>query len=41
MLDVVYVAATLAIFALVAVIAKGVEKLGPPPEASRPTEEQS
>ena len=29
MLDVIYLAATLALFALVGLIAKGVEKLGP------------
>lgn len=39
MLDVVYLAAILALFALVALVAKGVEKLGPQPGApsSRPT----
>lgn len=33
-LDVVYIAATLALFAIVALIAKGVEKLGPRPGGS-------
>ena len=31
MLDVVYLAAILALFALIALVAHGVEKLGPPP----------
>ncbi|WP_204162021.1 MULTISPECIES: hypothetical protein [unclassified Rathayibacter] len=36
MLDLVYVIGVLAVFALVGVIAKGVEKLAPTPRASGP-----
>lgn len=36
MLDAVFLAATVAIFALVALVAKGVEKLGPEVRASSP-----
>lgn len=41
MLDVLYLAATLALFALVALIAKAVEKLGPRPRGSAQREAMS
>ncbi|MET0734379.1 MAG: hypothetical protein ABWY55_01845 [Microbacterium sp.] len=34
MLDVIYIVATLALFALVGLIARGVERLGPPAQGS-------
>lgn len=36
MLDALFLAATAALFALVALVAKGVEKLGPEPRSSSP-----
>ena len=41
MLDVIYLAATLALFALVGLIAKGVEKTGPRPRGSAHREAMS
>ncbi|MDF2581167.1 MAG: hypothetical protein K0S49_2746 [Microbacterium sp.] len=38
MLDVIYLAATIALFALVGLIARGVEHLGPRARASAPRE---
>lgn len=40
MLDVIYVLATLLLFAVVVLIVKGVERLGPPARTSAPREAQ-
>ena len=41
MLDVIFVAATLAVFAVVALIARGVENLGPHARSSAPRQAMS